>query len=642
MPASGIPPSGAVLAAARASATGLYAVPGVADSAHDRFDEERIALLYQGSQGNLTQGFGVFIVLLLFLGREISALPLIGFGVAAIALYALRMLVAGRYLATRHARHESRAAPASAVQVLTGIRTSSPMRTPASTWENLYAAGALATGLMWGGLLLWVSITPDGLSNVLIVVTELMAAGVAITAIAALGSSPRSYLAFASPMILVQAWVLLTLRDYTFAFGIALSVVYATGVARIYLGHQRSLWRHLKESLTHRALLLDQQALFGNSMVGIAHVKNRFVLRANARFFEMFGHTPETLLGQSYHKLFAFDAQKRALDGMLDDAISQGQSFSHEEALRRADNDLIWCALQGRRYDPDDASEGAILILTDVTPIKDAEEALKARELIYRTLVETSPSLIWSIDMQGNVTFANEKGAQAVFGVSADEVIGKNWVDFFPEHSRKVDWAAFRVLIEGRALLDYETTLIGAGGAELEVLVNAMPIKAANGTLSGANGSLINITARRQRENILETLNRDLAETREMALTALEYLPHGFAMWDTHDLLVLCNERFAQLVSGNSTIDPLLGRSFNDVLGVAEPSDPPTRPPGSRRPVNGIPHIVTLANGQQLQVTETRTPTGVIVSIVGAVKKRATDTSATFHVESRRPLAEDI
>lgn len=604
-------------------AGGLYAVAGVADGAAERFDRERVALLYNGSRSNLTQGFAVFIVLLLFLGREVGAQPLAGFGITALLVYTLRMVLSGRYFARASVKPERTSIPWPDIEasMLAG-NSPAPAATRAATWENRYAVGALATGLLWGALLLWLNQSAAALSNVLIVVTELMAAGIAITAIAALGSSPRSYLAFASPMILAQAWVLLSLRDYGFAFGAALSVVYITGVARIYLGHQHSLWKHLKESLTHRALLLDQQALFGNSMVGIVHVKNRFVLRANARLFEMFGHTPESLLGQSYHKLFAFDAQKRALDGMLDDAVTQGQSFSHEEALRRADNDLIWCALQGRRYDPEDASEGAILILTDVTPIKDAEEALKARELIYRTLVETSPSLIWSLDLQGVMTFANEKGSQAMFGVSADELVGKSWLEVLPERNRQADWAAFRVLLEGRALLDYETTLIGANGGEIEALFNAMPIKASNGKVTGATGTVINITARRQRETILETLNRDLAETREMALTALEYLPHGFAMWDTHDLLVLCNERFALLVSGVNAVEPLLGRHFNEVLGIT--TDVKTEPSTGElrhRLANGIPQIIAQANGRELQLTEMRTPKGAVVSIVGAVRK---------------------
>ncbi|HYA33536.1 MAG TPA: PAS domain S-box protein [Candidatus Bathyarchaeia archaeon] len=76
--------------------------------------------------------------------------------------------------------------------------------------------------------------------------------------------------------------------------------------------------------------------------------------------------------------------------------------------------------------------EGYLLQFVDITQRKKAEEALKASEQQYRTLVETANSAIFTLDTEGTITYVNEYGAGAL-GYTPDELIGQNVMVIVPE-----------------------------------------------------------------------------------------------------------------------------------------------------------------------------------------------------------------
>ncbi len=57
---------------------------------------------------------------------------------------------------------------------------------------------------------------------------------------------------------------------------------------------------------------------------------------------------------------------------------------------------------------------------------------LRKSEEQYRILSENSPSMIYLLDVEGNVLVVNEASA-AQFGLRPDAIIGRNISDLFPE-----------------------------------------------------------------------------------------------------------------------------------------------------------------------------------------------------------------
>ena len=66
-------------------------------------------------------------------------------------------------------------------------------------------------------------------------------------------------------------------------------------------------------------------------------------------------------------------------------------------------------------------------IISDLTEMMRAEEALRESETRYRELVQNANSIILRLDTEGNITFFNEY-AQVFFGYAEEEVIGRSIV----------------------------------------------------------------------------------------------------------------------------------------------------------------------------------------------------------------------
>ena len=84
----------------------------------------------------------------------------------------------------------------------------------------------------------------------------------------------------------------------------------------------------------------------------------------------------------------------------------------------------FWKTLAGGVY-------GAII--RDITQRRLTEESLRRSEEQFRSLVETASDAIITTDLQGIIVTWN-KGAENIYGYSADEIINKSFTVLFPEH----------------------------------------------------------------------------------------------------------------------------------------------------------------------------------------------------------------
>ena len=70
---------------------------------------------------------------------------------------------------------------------------------------------------------------------------------------------------------------------------------------------------------------------------------------------------------------------------------------------------------------------------TELAERRKAEEALRASEGFYHSLVESLPAAILRKDLEGRFTFGNQKFYAALEVDQLDQLVGKTDLDFFPE-----------------------------------------------------------------------------------------------------------------------------------------------------------------------------------------------------------------
>lgn len=127
---------------------------------------------------------------------------------------------------------------------------------------------------------------------------------------------------------------------------------------------------------------------------------------------------------------------------------SAGSAQSFEARLRRYDGSIIWARFTVRAFRGDNGEilryEGA---LEDVTDRRRAEEALRASEERFRSLVQNASDLISILDDDGVVRYESPSH-QRVLGNGTEEHAGRNMRDLVHPDDRPVVEAALQQLVE--------------------------------------------------------------------------------------------------------------------------------------------------------------------------------------------------
>lgn len=164
----------------------------------------------------------------------------------------------------------------------------------------------------------------------------------------------------------------------------ALALTLEEAQARLDEYHRRELAQReqLEEEVQRRTryldqALLEQQAIFDNSLTGIAFIRERRILRCNTSFEQMFGYGSHELTGHSTRVLFPSQQAFEQEASYFEPVLLRGGVYSGDAELIRKDGRTRWFTVQLKLLDVDDPGQGAVLTLHDVTVRRDAEQALE-------------------------------------------------------------------------------------------------------------------------------------------------------------------------------------------------------------------------------------------------------------------------
>ncbi|HWE40058.1 MAG TPA: ATP-binding protein [Isosphaeraceae bacterium] len=140
-----------------------------------------------------------------------------------------------------------------------------------------------------------------------------------------------------------------------------------------------------------------------------------------------------------------------------------------------------------------------------------AEEALKASEVFYHSLVESLPQHILRKDVDGRFTFGNQRFCNGL-GVAQDDLVGKTDADFYPAELAGKYRADDRRVMDARAGYETVEEHVTPHGDRLYVQVIKTPLFDPSGAVIGVQGIFWDVTARRRAEEQLKEQNVLLQE----------------------------------------------------------------------------------------------------------------------------------
>jgi PAS domain S-box-containing protein len=122
-------------------------------------------------------------------------------------------------------------------------------------------------------------------------------------------------------------------------------------------------------------------------------------------------------------------------------------------------------------------------------------------------IVESSDDAIISKSLQGVIESWN-RGAERIFGYTANEAIGKSITILIPEELRSEEDVFLRRLRAGDRIEHYETVRVTKSGERLNISLTISPVRDRRGRIIGASKVARDITARKRAEETLREADR--------------------------------------------------------------------------------------------------------------------------------------
>ena len=151
---------------------------------------------------------------------------------------------------------------------------------------------------------------------------------------------------------------------------------------------------------------------------------------------------------------------------------------------------------------------GSVHIARDVTERRRAETALREREALYRSILDTSRDAIVLADVEGRVLLAN-RSADEMYG--AGRIAGMNGADLIAPDDRERVLASMTRLFETGGTNSVEFLCRRADGSGFPAEINASLVKDAAGRPTGVVAVVRDITDRKRSDEQIERTGRLLA-----------------------------------------------------------------------------------------------------------------------------------
>ena len=118
-------------------------------------------------------------------------------------------------------------------------------------------------------------------------------------------------------------------------------------------------------------------------------------------------------------------------------------------------------------------------------------------------IVESSNDAIFSVSLDDVIASWN-KGAEKIFGFSAQEIVGRPIFILLPPEKYNERGEILQSILKGEELHHFETTRLKKDGSQIYVSLSTSPILAANGKIIGNSVIARDVTERRKMEAIIQ------------------------------------------------------------------------------------------------------------------------------------------
>ncbi len=242
------------------------------------------------------------------------------------------------------------------------------------------------------------------------------------------------------------------------------------------------------------------------------------ILHVNPAGEQITGYSRRGLVGKDLGQ-FVADEDRPLLVSAVAEMGRRGLGHSFDLRLLTTSGDSIVVSVSPSAVIADD--ELVVLSFRDVTEARALENELRSTKEFLERLIDSTVDAIVATDIEGRVVLFNQ-GAERIFGISADEVVGKlSMKALFPEGAADAVMASLRGPEDGGLgrLEAARREVVGPNGELVPVLLSANLIYE-DGVEVGTVGIYSDLRERLRTERALAQTQEKLIETEKQALIA--------------------------------------------------------------------------------------------------------------------------
>src|SRR5271157_1764207 len=213
----------------------------------------------------------------------------------------------------------------------------------------------------------------------------------------------------------------------------------------------------------------------------------------------------EQIIGKRYSE-FHSPEQDKVFVETVNKVFSTGESVQHEHRSQRDKRYFLRTFSPVRDHGPNEEITCVVIISTDITEHRLAEEAIRESEEKYRTIIENIEDGYHELDFSGNIVFFND-ALLKMLGYSRDEFAGMNYHNLTDEETaRQMSQVCDEVYKTGKPSRGIEIEVMKKDGTMRVVEISVSLILDAKGQEVGFRNLVRDVTERKKTEETIRRL----------------------------------------------------------------------------------------------------------------------------------------
>ena len=292
------------------------------------------------------------------------------------------------------------------------------------------------------------------------------------------------------------------------------------------------------------------------------------MLYVNPEAERISGYSAEDIVGRPFTEILTEETQMIVLPGIS--KMVKGESLRDMETrFIRKDGTSIMISLTISPNMKDGKVTEIMGVMRDISEMKNAEEALKAEQERYKTVVENIGDGLFIVKTSGKMLYVNPE-AEKISGYSAEDIVGRPFTEILTEETQMIVLPGISKMLKGESLRDVETHFIRKDGTSIMISLTISP-SMKDGKVTELMGVMRDITEQKKADDQLLTHRARLQERTgqlEMANQMLSQSEDRYKMLiDNANDCIFHLDKSLRIVDINKRAIEMYGANKEEIIG---------------------------------------------------------------------------